>query len=69
MINPLLKLTAIGGLPDAVRKRFGIPWRVDEEAEYRVLQLAVQQTWRLIPRPLRYGPVASAARRAAAAAA
>ena len=66
VINPLLKLTAVGGLPDAVRKRFGIPWRVDEEAEYRVLQLAVQQMWRFVPRPLRYGPTASAARRAAA---
>jgi uncharacterized protein (DUF2236 family) len=65
VVSPLLRLTTIGGLPAAVRQRFGIPWRVDEEAEYRVLQLAVRESWRFVPPPLRYGPTASAARRAA----
>ena len=59
-VAPVLRLTAIGGLPAAVRKRFGIPWRPDEEMEYRVLQLAVREGWRFVPRPLRYGPTASA---------
>lgn len=64
LITPLLRLTAIGGLPGVVRKRFDIPWRIDEEAEYRVLQLAVRELWRNLPAPLRYGPVATAGYRA-----
>jgi uncharacterized protein (DUF2236 family) len=65
-VTPLLRLTAIGGLPGAVRSRFGIPWSINEEAEYRLLQLAVREGWRFVPPPLRYGPTAVAGRRAAA---
>jgi uncharacterized protein (DUF2236 family) len=65
VVGPLLRLTAIGGLPDAVRKRFGIPWRLDEEAEYRALQLAVRQGWRWVLPSRRYGPAAARSRRAA----
>jgi uncharacterized protein (DUF2236 family) len=64
-VNPLLRLSAIGGLPAAVRKRFGIPWRLDEEAEYRALQLAVGEGWRWVLPSLRYGPTAARSRRAA----
>jgi uncharacterized protein (DUF2236 family) len=67
VVTPVLRLTAIGGLPAPVRKQFGIPWRLDEEAEYRALQLAVRQSWRWMLPGLRYGPTASAGRRAAAA--
>jgi uncharacterized protein (DUF2236 family) len=69
-VTPVLRLTAIGGLPDRVRRRFGIPWRPDEELQYRALQLAVRELWRGLPAPLRYGPAATAgyrARRSAAA--
>ena len=64
VVNPVLRLTAIGGLPAPVRRRFSIPWRIDEELQYRVLQLAVRETWRNLPAPLRYGPTASAGYRA-----
>jgi uncharacterized protein (DUF2236 family) len=67
VITPLVKLVAIGGLPDAVRRRFGIPWGLDDEAQYRVLQLGVREMWRFVPPSRRYGPTASAGRRAAAA--
>jgi uncharacterized protein (DUF2236 family) len=59
VVTPLLRVTAIGGLPDAVRKRFGIPWRLDQEAEYRALQLGVRQGWRWVLPSRRYGPVAA----------
>jgi uncharacterized protein (DUF2236 family) len=67
VVTPMLRLTAIGGLPGGLRRRLGIPWRPDEEAEYRMLQLAVRETWRLLPPAFRYGPNASAARRRVAA--
>jgi len=60
VVTPLLRLTAIGGLPDAVRHRFGIPWGFDDEAQYRLLQAAVRELWRRLPAGLRYGPVAQA---------
>ncbi|HEY3810504.1 MAG TPA: oxygenase MpaB family protein, partial [Acidimicrobiales bacterium] len=69
VVSPVLRLTAIGGLPAGVRKRFGIPWRLDEEAEYRVLQMAVREGWRWVLPGLRYGPTAVAGRRAASEAA
>ena len=65
VVTPLLRLTAIGGLPDAVRKRLGIPWRRDEEAEYRAVQLAVRESWRWVLPGLRQGPTATRNRRAA----
>lgn len=63
VVTPLLQLTSIGGLPSAVRKRFGIPWRIDQQVEYRTLQIAVREWWRWLPDALRYGPVASQARK------
>ncbi len=64
LITPVLRLTAIGGLPATVRRRFSIPWRPDEEIEYRLLQLGVRETFRNLPAALRYGPAASAGYRA-----
>lgn len=63
-ITPVLRLTAIGGLPGAVRERFDIPWRIDEEVEYRALQIAIREAWRAVPGPLRFGPTAAAGSRA-----
>jgi uncharacterized protein (DUF2236 family) len=63
-VTPVLRLTAIGGLPGAVRERFGIPWRIDEEVEYRALQIGIREAWRLIPGPMRLGPTAAAGNRA-----
>ena len=64
VVNPVLRLTAIGGLPEQVRRRFAIPWRIDEEVQYRVFQLTVRELWRNLPAPLRYGPSAAAGYRA-----
>jgi uncharacterized protein (DUF2236 family) len=60
VVTPLLRLSAIGGLPPRVRQRFGIPWGLDEEAQYRLLQAGVRELWRGLPASLRYGPVAQA---------
>ncbi len=65
VVTPALRLTAIGGLPDAVRKRLGIPWRLDEEAEYRALQLAVREGFRWVLPAFRQGPTAARSRRPA----
>ncbi|HLI25330.1 MAG TPA: oxygenase MpaB family protein [Acidimicrobiales bacterium] len=65
-VTPLVRLTTIGGLPPVVRRRFGIPWRVDEEMELRSLEFAVRQSFRLMPDSWRLGPIANAGRRAAA---
>lgn len=64
VINPVLRLTAIGGLPESVRQRFAIPWRLDEEVQYRLLQASVRASWIGLPASLRYGPTASAGYRA-----
>lgn len=64
VITPVLRLTAVGGLPVEVRRRFSIPWRLDEEVEYRVLQLAVREMFRNLPAFLRYGPSAAEGYRA-----
>jgi uncharacterized protein (DUF2236 family) len=63
VVTPLLQLTAIGGLPSSVRRRFAIPWRMDQEVEYRTLQLVVREWWRWLPEALRYGPTAAQARK------
>ena len=65
VVTPVLQLTAIGGLPGRVRRRFGIPWRVDQEMQYRSLQLATREWWRFVPENFRYGPTAAAGRAAA----
>ncbi|HWE55873.1 MAG TPA: oxygenase MpaB family protein [Acidimicrobiales bacterium] len=59
VVTPVLRLTAIGGLPAAVRKRFDLPWRIDDEVEYRILQLGIREACRYLPAALRYGPTAS----------
>lgn len=75
VITPLFRLTAIGGLPPVVRERFDIPWGTVEAAELKLLELWVRETWRFVPRSLRWAPRAQAgwkrearARRAARAA-
>jgi uncharacterized protein (DUF2236 family) len=59
IVTPLFRLTAIGGLPAEVRRRFGIPWGTVEAAELKLLELWVRETWRFMPRPLRWAPRAS----------
>lgn len=59
LVTPVLRLTAIGGLPAIVRRRFGIPWGTLEAAELKLLETWVAQTWRFVPRSLRFGPRAA----------
>lgn len=59
VITPVLRLTAVGGLPEPVRRRFSVPWRIDEEIEYRILQITVREMFRNLPAFLRYGPTAA----------
>lgn len=59
IITPLFRLTALGGLPDVVRRRFDIPWGAVEAAELKLLELWVRETWRFMPRPLRWAPRAA----------
>jgi uncharacterized protein (DUF2236 family) len=59
IITPLLKLTAIGGLPPIVRERFDVPWSLVEEAELKLLELWVRESWRFVPRSFRWAPRAS----------
>lgn len=64
VVMPVLRLTALGGLPERVRQRFSIPWRLDEELQYRALQLWTRQLWWGLPAGLRYGPIATEGYRA-----
>jgi uncharacterized protein (DUF2236 family) len=59
VVNPVLRLTAVGGLPPTVRQRFSIPWGPVEELELQVLQAATRRIWRRLPAHLRYGPSAA----------
>lgn len=68
-VTPVLRLTAIGGLPPVVRRRFGIPFRLDEELQLRTFEFGVRQAWRWVPDQIRYAPRAQAGRRAAGSAA
>ncbi len=62
VVTPLLRLTAIGGLPARVRERFGIPWRIDDELQLKAFELAVREGWRFVPPAMRYHPRAAAGR-------
>jgi uncharacterized protein (DUF2236 family) len=59
LVTPLLRLTAIGGLPARVRRRFGIPWGVDDAVQLAALETAVKASWRFVPRSARWAPRAA----------
>ena len=63
IITPIFRLTALGGLPPVVRRRFGIPWGAVEAAELKLLEVWVRETWRFVPRQLRWAPRAADGRR------
>ncbi|MGH9057716.1 MAG: oxygenase MpaB family protein [Acidimicrobiales bacterium] len=66
VVTPILQLTAIGGLPPALRRRFAIPWRADQHLEYLSVQMAFRCGWPWVPPDHRYGPTAATGRRALA---
>lgn len=59
LLTPILRLTAIGGLPPVVRQRFGIPWGAVESAELKVLEGAIREFWRFLPVRHRFAPRAA----------
>ena len=59
IVTPILRLTAIGGLPARVRRRFDLPWGPLEAAQLRTLEMWVRESWRFVPRNLRYAPRAA----------
>ncbi|MEI2651996.1 MAG: oxygenase MpaB family protein [Microthrixaceae bacterium] len=59
ILTPLLRLTAIGGLPVSVRAKFGIPFGLSDTLQLKALELWVRQNWRFVPRPLRWAPRAA----------
>ena len=52
--TPAARLTSIGGLPAVVRRRFGIPWSVADDLQYRALVVAAREGSRLLPDPVRH---------------
>ena len=55
-----VRLSAIGGLPAVVRKRFGIPWGRQDQMALSALEAAVRSAWPLVPFSLRWQPRALA---------
>lgn len=47
--TPIVKLTAIGGLPEVVRQRFDIPWSTADDAAYRTMAKTIRNAGRLLP--------------------
>jgi uncharacterized protein (DUF2236 family) len=65
--SEFVRVTAIGGLPDVVRKRFDIPWTKTDQLELAAFVTAVRTGWRFVlPKRLRYHPRAYAGMRQAA---
>nr|HPU40247.1 oxygenase MpaB family protein [Microthrixaceae bacterium] len=59
VITPVFRLTAIGGLPARLRSRFDLPWSTLDAAQLRAFEMWVRESWRFVPRHLRYGPRAA----------
>ncbi|HTO00034.1 MAG TPA: oxygenase MpaB family protein, partial [Microthrixaceae bacterium] len=52
-VTPTARLTAIGGLPAVVRRRFDIPWSIADDLQYRSLIIAARGGSRLMPEGLK----------------
>lgn len=61
LVVPALRLCTLGALPGVVRERFGIPWSIEDEVQYRALQVWVREAWRFVPGSVRRSPRALAA--------
>jgi uncharacterized protein (DUF2236 family) len=58
--SEFVRITAIGGLPESVRKRFDIPWSKADQIELNAFETAVRNGWRFVHPKLRYHPRARA---------
>ena len=57
-LAPPMRLVNFGGLPAAVRERFGIRWSGGDERRYRAVRAAVRTAWPYVPASLRWYPAA-----------
>lgn len=57
-VYPTMKLTSIGSLHPLYRQRFNLPWSEHDAARYRKLCRRLQRFASVVPRALRYNPVA-----------
>ncbi|MFL6090013.1 MAG: oxygenase MpaB family protein [Aeromicrobium sp.] len=64
---PLVKLTAIGGLPPAVRDRFDIPWSATDARARAAMKVAVKNASRVLPQPVLSGLMTQTLKRVGAA--
>ena len=54
-----VRLSAIGGVPHSVRRRFDIPWSRADQAALSALELTVKTAWPALPTWARLGPEAA----------
>lgn len=57
-LAPPMRLVIFGGLPPAVRERFGIRWGHADERRYRTLRAGIRRGWHYLPADLRWYPAA-----------
>ena len=58
LVYPTMKLSVIGQLHPLYRQRFDLPWSERDQARYQKLCKRLRMYARMVPRPLRYNPVA-----------
>ncbi len=63
IMTPVMRTIAIGGLPSIVRKRFGIPWTLGDEAQLAAITLSVRNAGQVIPQQVIRGPYLRSIRR------
>ncbi|MDZ7674867.1 MAG: oxygenase MpaB family protein [Acidimicrobiales bacterium] len=56
LMTPIMRTITIGGLPAIVRKRFGIPWTMADEARLAAITLTVRNAGEILPQQLTRGP-------------
>ncbi|MBO0677954.1 DUF2236 domain-containing protein [Mycolicibacterium sp. S2-37] len=57
-LAPPMRLVIFGGLPPAVRDRFGIRWSRADDRRYRAIRAAVRTAWPYVPAALKWYPAA-----------
>jgi uncharacterized protein (DUF2236 family) len=63
MPAPVMKLLSLGGLPQVVRERFGIPWSTMDELALMGVRQVVRDAGRVVPHRLTRGPYLASIKR------